>query len=87
MESKTFIPRSKEYWAGRALERRSSMDQPLTTGPASDVRRIDPTTGHVIEDIKSEEEARAQKPSGRRGRRSEKPRRVSDGAKYFKVLS
>lgn len=87
MESKTFIPRSKEYWAGRALERRSSMDQPLTTGPASDVRRIDPATGHVIEDIKSEEEARKQQPRARRVRRSEKPRRVSDGAKYFKVLS
>ena len=33
------------------------MDHPaVTTGPASDVRRIDPTTGAVIADIKSEEE-------------------------------
>ena len=58
METKAFKPRSKDYWAGRATERRYAMDHPMTIGPASDVRRIDPETGEVIEDIESEENAR-----------------------------
>lgn len=65
MGSETFKPRSKEYWSERALARRDLMDHPITTGAASDVRRIDPTTGDVIEDIRSEEEAMQPKPRGR----------------------
>lgn len=69
MGSDTFKPRSKEFWAMRALKRRETIGYPgITTGPASDVRRIDPATGDVIEFIRSEEEASQRKPGGRKGR-------------------
>lgn len=60
MTTDGFVARSAKYWSRRAWERKGSMDHPATTiGPASDVRRIDPATGEVIADIKSDEEPRA----------------------------
>jgi hypothetical protein len=52
-----FTARSAEYWSRRAWDRKLETDDTITTGPASDVRRIDPASGEVIENIKSEEQA------------------------------
>ncbi len=68
MKTGVFTARSAEYWSRRAWDRKFEAGETVTTGPASDVRRIDPTTGKVIENIKSEEDR--QMGLGRRDRRS-----------------
>jgi hypothetical protein len=61
MKTGGFVARSSEYWSQRAWDRRLASDDRSTIGPASDVRRIDPATGEVIETMKSEEEPRPKK--------------------------
>jgi hypothetical protein len=58
MKTGGFVARSAEFWSKRAWERKLGTDDRLTIGPASDVRRIDPMTGEVIENIKSEDDPR-----------------------------
>ena len=59
MTGKRFAPRSAAYWSRRAWDRRLRNDDTLTSGPASDIRLIDPKTGDVIDDIQSDEEPRS----------------------------
>jgi hypothetical protein len=61
MSTGGFKARSADYWSRRAWDRKLASGEQLTIGPASDVRRIDPATGKVIESIKSEEEPRPRK--------------------------
>ncbi len=68
MKTSVFTARSAAYWSRRAWDRKFEAGETVTSGPASDVRRIDPITGKVVENIKSEEEQQAR--LSRRVRRS-----------------